>query len=114
VPERSLVLQFGLPALQGRPPHPKVAEYRPRFRGRDDPAYLVIDDWLTNDLRVIQPDYGFNVSPKLLPSTQPAGATQPAEAAAPEPAAAAPASRPVVHGVPLPRTPSGAVTQPSP
>jgi hypothetical protein len=110
VPDRSLVLQFGLPVLQGRPPHPPVPEFRPRFKGRDDTAYVTVDDWLTYSLRVIQPDYGFNVSPRLLPSTQPA--------AVPTDAVPAPAppttTRPTVHGTPLPRTASGAVTQPSP
>jgi len=112
VPDRSLVLQFGLPVLQGRPPHPTVPEFRPRFRGKDDPAYGVVDDWLTYSLRVIQPEYGFNVSPRLLPSTQPAMA--PAGAVTTPPPPPTPATRPVVHGTPLPRTADGAVTQPSP
>ena len=115
VPDRSLVLQYGLPVLQGRPPHPTVPEFRARFKNRDDPAYGVIDDWMTYSLRVIQPEYGFNVSPRLLPSTMPtmgmplhAGPTSMPTAAVPL------ATRPVVHGTPLPRTASGAVTQPSP
>jgi hypothetical protein len=106
VPQRSLVLQFGLPPLMGRPPHPPVKDMRVRFRSVDDAAYMTIDDWLTDDLRVLQPQYGFNVSPRLLardmPSTMPA--TMPAPAA----------TRPAVHGAPLPRLgPNGPVTLPS-
>ncbi len=112
VPERSLVLKFGLPPLAGKPPHPAVKDWRPRFRGTDDASYMVIDDFMTDALRVIQPDYGFNVNPKLPPGTQPA-ATMPATAPA-VPVKAAPATRPVAHGVPLPRMNNGAVTQPAP
>jgi hypothetical protein len=109
-PERSLVLQFGLPPLRGKPPHPVAKDWRPRFHGTDDPAYVTVNDYLTDALRVIQPDYGFNVASKLPPSTQPA-ATQPAATAPAAPPL--PTSRPVVHGKPLPRLRSGAVTAPS-
>ena len=116
VPERSLVLQYGLPPLAGKPPHPAVKDWRPRFHGMDDPAFMTVDDWLTDTLSVIQPDYGFNVSAKLPPSTQPA--TMPAVGANPSGGAnpmMPPTTRPEpVHGTPLPRTRSGAVTQPSP
>ena len=111
VPERSLVLQYGLPTAQGRPPHPAAAEFKPRFKNRDDVAYGTVDDWITDDLRVLQPDYGFPVSPRLLPKVAPVSASTTAPAAVPPPL---PTTRPIDHGVPLPRTPEGAVTQPSP
>ncbi len=106
VPDRSLVLQFGLPVAQGRPPHPVVPELRARFKNRDDPAYTLIDDWLTDSLRVIQPEYGFAVSAHMIPTTKPVPATAPIPATAPAPAEP-------THGTPLPRLANGAVTQPS-
>ena len=110
VPERSLALQFGLPPLLGRPPHPAVPELRARFKTRDDAAFVTVDDWLTNDLRVLQPNYGFAVSARLLPGMTPVGATT----APAVPPTTAPATRPAVHGgVPLPReSPDGPVVLP--
>ncbi len=112
VPDRSLALQYGLPVVAGRPPHPTVAEFRPRFKNKDDPAYQTVYDWLYNSVRVIQPNYGFDVSPYAPPSTQPA-------TTAPAAAAGEPATQPLAttrptpaHGTPLPRTPSGVVTDP--
>ncbi len=77
VPERSLVLQFGLPASVGVPAHPKVAGWRPRFKSADDPAYMTVSDWLKNSLKVLKPDYGLDVaasgvaSPATKPATKP-------------------------------------------
>ena len=71
VPDNSLVLQFGLPATIGKPPHPKVPGWKPRFRTAGDQAYLDIYTWLNKSLRLPQPDYGIKVSPSL-PATQPA------------------------------------------
>jgi len=73
VPKHSLVLQFGLPTSMGTPPHPKVPNYRPRFKNDTDPAYTEIFDWLSNSLLLPQPDYGIKVAVKL-PATQPAAA----------------------------------------
>jgi hypothetical protein len=70
-PERSLVLQYGLPAAVGQPPHPVVPGYRPRFKSTDDPAYVTVSDYIKS-LPAIAPDYGIDVSPKLAaPTTQP-------------------------------------------
>ncbi len=112
VPERSLALQFGLPTTAGRPPHPTVAAFRPRFKDRDDPAYKIVKGWLTDSLRVIQPDYGFNVSAALLPTTNPAAAVEQATGVPTPPPLATTRPTPA-HGTPLPRLPDGAVTQPS-
>ena len=118
VPERSLVLQFGLPPLQGHPPHPAVAELRARFKSRDDPAYQTISDWLTNDLRVIQPVYGFDVSAARLPGQKPATLPTAAAPAVPtsRPATLPATTRPTpAHGTPLPRlSPDGPTTLPRP
>ncbi len=109
VPERSLVLQMGLPIVAGRPPHPAVAEFRPRFKDRDDPAYATVNAWLKSSLKVIQPQYGFDVAAAVVPTTQPAA--PPADVPPPP----VPTTRPApAHGAPLPRTATGAVTEPSP
>jgi hypothetical protein len=80
VPEQSLVLQFGLPPAVGKPPHPKVAGMRSRFKTSDDPSYQLISAWL-GKLRLPVPDYGIKVSAKI-----PAPATQPADSAPMPPA----------------------------
>jgi hypothetical protein len=81
IPDQSLVLQFGLPLAEAAPPHPVVPNWRPRFRTSTDPAYKQITDWLSNSLKVIQPDYGLNIDMKLAPlppATKPAAvATKP-------------------------------------
>ncbi len=71
VPTRSLVLQFGLPAAQGMPPHPKVTNWRARFKSDQDPAYQTVFDFMSNSVKTLQPDYGIAVMNKL-PATQPA------------------------------------------
>jgi hypothetical protein len=70
IPKHSLVLQYGVPLSMGTPPHPKVTGYRSRFKSETDPAYVLIDDWLSNALVLPQPDYGIKVAAKL-PATQP-------------------------------------------
>jgi hypothetical protein len=76
VPDHSLVLQFGLPHADAKPPHPKVANWKPRFKSVDDPAYATIYNWMTKSLSVMQPDYGIRVSSHLAaaaaPTTAPA------------------------------------------
>jgi hypothetical protein len=81
VPERSLVLQYGLRA-DGKPAHPRVPGFKPRFKNPDDPAFVLIDDWLSKSLAVLQPNYGIKVASRLPgvgapPSTQPARARLP-------------------------------------
>ena len=72
-PERSLIFQFGLPASIGTPPHPKVPNWKPRFRTDQDAAYKTINEWMSSSLSVFQPEYGIRVGVEL-PTTQPAGA----------------------------------------
>lgn len=73
VPDHSLLLQFGLPHADGKPPHPKVANWKPRFKGVDDPAYATIYNWMTKSLSVMQVEYGIHMSPRLAaPTTAPA------------------------------------------
>ena len=76
VPKRSLALQYGLPASIAMPPHPKVQNYRPRFKTETDAPYLVISDWLSHSLLLPQPDYGIKVAAKV-PGTQPTGGAMP-------------------------------------
>jgi hypothetical protein len=69
-PDRSLVLQFALPAGTADVSHPLVAGYRPRFRTTDDPVYRQILGWI-NSLSPIAPNYGIAVSPVLPPPPPP-------------------------------------------
>ena len=122
VPTRSLALQFGLPELKGRPPHPAVAGWHPRFKGFDDPAYVTVSSWVTNDLRFPQPEYDINVSPRLSPGQKPAtlptaeGTAGTAATATPVPSSrpAGATTRPEpAHGTPLPHVyPGGPTTLP--
>jgi hypothetical protein len=70
VPERSLLLQFLVPANQSDITHPTIPDFRARFRAKTDPMYQSIMEWLNNSLKPIVPDYGINVSPNV-PATQP-------------------------------------------
>jgi len=65
-PDRSLVLQFALPAGMADVSHPVVAGYRARLRTREDPIYQQILGWI-NGLSPIAPNYGVAVSPVLPP-----------------------------------------------
>ncbi len=73
LPDRSLYLAYAVPADIAEVSHPKVQNFRPRFRSRSEPAYKEVLDWLTNGLKPIPPDYGIKVAPAL-PSTQPSDA----------------------------------------
>ena len=118
VPDRSLALQFGLPPLIARPPHPKVADLRARFKGRDDPSYILVDDWLSQSLRMPQPQYGFNVSPYRAagqnPATQPGAGNDLPGTTRPTPPPTGTTTRPTpAHGTPLPHVgPGGPTTLP--
>jgi hypothetical protein len=76
VPDHSLLLQFGLAHTEAKIPHPKVKDWKPRFKSVDDPAYATIYNWMTKSLSVMQPDYGIQVSSHLpvaaAPTTAPA------------------------------------------
>jgi hypothetical protein len=78
-PDRSLVLQYGLPAAAGQPPHPAVPGYRPRFKSSSDPAYQVVFGFLHDSLRGNDPNYDIDVSPKIAgPARAVTPATKPA------------------------------------
>jgi len=66
LPDRSLVLEFSLPEGVGDVSHPKVVDYRPRFRGRGDEGYQTVLNWITS-LKPFPPRYGIAVSPDLPP-----------------------------------------------
>jgi small nuclear ribonucleoprotein (snRNP)-like protein len=65
LPDRSLFLEFSLPAAQADVAHPDVPNYRPRMRTKSDAPYAAMLDWLTNSLKPIPPDYHIDVSAKL-------------------------------------------------
>jgi hypothetical protein len=72
LPERSLFLQYAVPASETEIAHPQVPNFRPRFRTKSDAGYKTVLDFLKTTLNPISPNYGIKVSPTL-PSTQPAG-----------------------------------------
>ncbi len=66
VPDQSIVLEFSLPDGIGDISHPKVPDFRARFRTRNDPSYVTSLNWI-NALQPVVPRYGIAVSPDLPP-----------------------------------------------
>jgi hypothetical protein len=56
-PQKSLLLQYGLPPENADPKHPDVPNYRPIFRTPNDPRFQIIATWLGEQLTVPAPDY---------------------------------------------------------
>jgi hypothetical protein len=82
-PERSLLLQYGLPPDIAEIDHPNVNGYRGIFRNKADPTYRAIDSWMGRSLSIVVPDYKIDFK---LPTTRPAGGAATAPAVAPAPA----------------------------
>jgi hypothetical protein len=78
LPERSLILQFGLASDQATAPHPHVAGYRPRYRVRSDGGYQQVLSWISDELNPVLPEYGITLGPRAAavprPSTRAATA----------------------------------------
>jgi hypothetical protein len=78
--ERSLLIQYGLPAALAEVDHPTVRGYNGIFVNRNDPKYRTILDWMSGEpgtrgaLKPQDPEYGIDYRPPT--STQPA--SQPA------------------------------------
>lgn len=56
-PQRSLLLQYGLPPENAEVKHPPAGNYRGLFRTQADPRFKAIVDWLGTSLQVPAPDY---------------------------------------------------------
>ena len=101
-PEKSLMLQYTLPAAISEFDHPDAPNFRPPLHGLNDPRYRQLLDWVSKSLQQIEPDYGFEFgAPATQPASQPA--TQPATVPA-RPATRPLAPRPVAPP-PRPVTP---------
>lgn len=74
-PQKSLLLQFSLPAESAEVRHPDVAGFRGMVRSVADPRFKALSDWLTRSLQAPQPDYGIKYDiPKNTPGAVPATA----------------------------------------
>lgn len=96
-PDQSLLVQFALPRSIAEFAHPDVPGYRPIFTGWRDLRLRTWGNWITNELKTVQPNYGIEF---VVPTASNA-ASQPsdrAEAAPPAPSAV--------------RQPAGATTAP--
>lgn len=58
----SLVLQYGLPLRDADFPHPEVQNFRPMYKGKNDPKYRAISEWISRTLAPVQPDYGIDLT----------------------------------------------------
>ncbi|MDH3584859.1 MAG: hypothetical protein OER86_11665, partial [Phycisphaerae bacterium] len=90
-PERSLLLQYGLPQREATTPHPVVRGkmvWRSKFRGRRDPLYLDMVNWIRS-LYGESEDYPIEFTvPAATGSSPPAGDPLGAKPASPPPPAA--------------------------
>ena len=57
MPQRSLLLQWGLPRDAAIHPAPEIEGWRPRFTGPDDETFLKYVDWITQLYEPL-PNYG--------------------------------------------------------
>ncbi len=64
-PDRSLLLQYGLPRQAAATPHPDVSGFRPAFSNDHDPRYTMVLNWIRKELAPTA-DYPINYQ---LPST---------------------------------------------
>ena len=78
--DQSLLVQYGLPEAKATYKHPKVANFRPAFRDRDDPMARRVIGWMNDVLKPIEPTYDINypLPGKPMSSSAPA-ATQPSK-----------------------------------
>jgi hypothetical protein len=104
--DQSLLAQHGLPESKATYPHPKVKNYRPMFRDREDSNFKRVAAWMNEALKPIEPEYHIDYpipgastrtshpSPTTAPSTTTA-TTGPStqRAAATRPATTRPATR---------------------
>ena len=82
-PERSLLIQYGLPRDDTNTPHPEVRGWRPRILAARRRSMLhAIADWISQ-LQEDRPKYGINYKIPVLP--QKTGADEPTEASEPKP-----------------------------
>lgn len=61
-PEDSLLTQYGLPQRDADMPHPKAQNFRPLFKGRNDPRYKAMVGFIAETLTRQQPDYGIDLT----------------------------------------------------
>ncbi|MBI1337922.1 MAG: hypothetical protein GC164_13310 [Phycisphaera sp.] len=83
--DRSLLLQYGLPAADATTPHPgkdRVPGWLPRFRNKQDPEYQAIGNWI-GDLWRPTPDYGIEYPLPTLKTPEPEKPAEPAPATTP-------------------------------
>lgn len=107
-PEQSVLLAYMLPREDNPRAHPPTGRgpsFRPVLRGKDDPGYRAVADWI-NFLLVPRPDYGLeyrNPYPgPFAPEAPGAQAGQPQAGAAPASAPAGPAGPPATQPGPDP------------
>lgn len=81
-PERSLLIQYGLPREAAATPHPDVPGWQPAFRTDRDRQYQLIREWLGSGLYSPKPDYGIDYPlPQIAPPAKPPAAPDASEAA---------------------------------
>lgn len=61
-PEDSLLTQYGLPQRDADMPHPKAQNFRPLFKGHNDPRYKAMVGFIEETLARQQPDYGIDLT----------------------------------------------------
>ncbi len=78
-PQKSLLLQYSLPADVADIKHPDIpGGYKGIFRSAADPRYKSIREWITNSLVPLAPDYGIKFTIPGSSAASPAPTTKPA------------------------------------
>ena len=72
-PAQSLLLQYLLPPEFSDQPHPGKSSYRGALHNRQDPRYKQVANWVSNQLPIPAPDYGF-IDLTTAATTKPAAA----------------------------------------
>jgi hypothetical protein len=86
-PPRSLLLDYSIRGIWPSMTIRKVPNFKPPLRGRDDPRYRLMLNWISNSLRPA-PEYGIDYRHKRGPATTQATTEPATQTTVPVPAAA--------------------------
>jgi hypothetical protein len=75
-PANSLLLLYGLPQKDSPLAHPDAQGYKSIFKGRNDPKYQAVYNWMHDTLAPVPPEYGIDLTKDVDEST-----TRPSRAA---------------------------------
>ncbi|HWB19759.1 MAG TPA: hypothetical protein VG711_05620, partial [Phycisphaerales bacterium] len=78
-PEKSLIVQYGLPRNIARKPHPDVSGWKPAFSQTNDRLKNATIEWI-NSMMQPRPEYPVDFEPFVLQKSEPDDVNSPARA----------------------------------